>query len=147
MKENATDQALGFGGAGLAFLETLFLTADFFEVAFLALTLGSAAPTSGFGVAAAVCFACLILAQRFFIAAAILARPAADIFVRTFAPGATAAGILFAARQPMGRPGLLFTAPPESVSDKSALACRSLESSASISERMLTIDIFVFTSP
>ena len=73
---------------GLAFLAALFLAARFlgallFEATFLAGVLGSAAATMGACVGFAAFFAAfLTFAQRFFIAAAILARPAADIFRR-----------------------------------------------------------------
>jgi len=68
---------------GLAFLAARFLGALLFEATFLAGVLGSAAATMGACVGFAAFFAAfLTFAQRFFIAAAILARPAADIFRR-----------------------------------------------------------------
>lgn len=83
---------MGLVGAGLAFLAAIFLLAAFFSFAFFeadffALALGSTAATWGFCVAvgpAAVAFleAVRLFAQCDFIAAAILARPAADILRR-----------------------------------------------------------------
>ena len=67
---------------GVAFLAALFLGALFFE-AFLAVVFGSAAATTGACVGfAAFLAAFLTFAQRIFIAAAILARPAAEILRR-----------------------------------------------------------------
>ncbi len=68
---------------GLAFLAALFLGALFFEATFLAGFLGSAAVTTGACVGFAAFLAALLtFAQRIFIAAAIRARPAADILRR-----------------------------------------------------------------
>ena len=64
------------------FLAALFLGALFFE-AFLAIVFGSAAATTGACVGFAAFLAALLtFAQRIFIAAAILARPAAEILRR-----------------------------------------------------------------
>jgi hypothetical protein len=83
---DGTDVWDGLAFLAALFLVALFLGALFFEATFFAGVLGSAAATTGACVSfvgfAAFLAALLTFAQRIFIAAAILARPAADIFRR-----------------------------------------------------------------
>ena len=106
-----------------SFLVVTFLPVAFFAVCFVPPRF--AATGTSFAADPEAFFATrLIFAQRAFIAAAILARPAADILRRgwAIALGGCAAGVVLATPLPLGRPGFLFTS-PESDSDKSTLAC------------------------
>jgi hypothetical protein len=80
---DGTDVWDGLAFLAALFLVALFLGALFFEATFLVGVLGSAAATTGACVGFAAFLAALLtFAQRIFIAAAILARPAADILRR-----------------------------------------------------------------